>query len=364
MHQGGTRSSKTYSIAQFFIIELSQVRGRTLTVVRKTGPSLRTSVMRDFFDILKSAGLYSESRHDKTNRQYTLFGNTVEFISMDEPQKKRGTKRDYLWLNEANEFTYEDFFQLSIRTSGLTVMDYNPSDEVSWIYDKILDTRTGVVLIKSTYNDNPFLDKKIVAEIEALKDVDPDYWAIYGCGERAHAAGLIYNNWDTVEEFPENCDEILVGVDFGFNNPSAVIKVGIKDALNAYIDELIYDTKLTNTDLIVRMEGVDRDRSFYYRADSAEPDRIEEIVRAGFACEGVGKGKHSVKDGIDVVKKFKLHVTKRSEHVLYELKRYKWRADKSGNRLDEPVPLFNHAMDAIRYALGERNPANIGVSFL
>lgn len=350
VNQGGSRSSKTYSIAQFFIKKLLSERNKVLTITRKTTPSMRSSVLRDFFEILNAMGLYNESLYNKTDKEYILNGNIVEFVSLDQPQKKRGAKRHYLWMNEANEFTFEDYFQLSIRTSGLIMLDYNPSDEYSWIYDKIL-VRDDCKFIQSTYKDNPFLEESLKREIEALKDTDENYWKIYGLGERGKAKAIIYDNWDIVDEIPE-CENYIRGIDFGYNNPSTVVDIGIigKDA---YIDEMLYNSKMTNTDLIEALKYMDEDKENAYFADSAEPDRIEEIQRAGFHIRPARKGKQRVKDGIDTVKRYKLHITKRSDNILKEIRNYKWREDKDGKILEEPVKIFDHAMDAIRYALGE-----------
>jgi phage terminase large subunit len=311
---------------------------------------MRSSVLRDFFEILNSMGLYNENHYNKTDKEYVLNGNIVEFVSLDQPQKKRGAKRHYLWLNEANEFTFEDYFQLSIRTSGLIVLDYNPSDEYSWIYDKVL-TRNDCKFIQSTYKDNPFLEESLKREIEALEHTDENYWKIYGLGERGKAKAIIYDKWDIVDELPE-CEVYITGMDFGYNNPSAVIEIGVigKDA---YIDELLYSSKMTNTDLISALKYIDEFKEGDYFADSAEPDRIEEISRAGFHVRPARKGKQRIKDGIDTVKRYNLHITKRSDNVIKEFRNYKWREDKDGKVLEEPVKLFDHAMDAIRYALGE-----------
>lgn len=355
VHQGGTRSSKTYSIAQGFVIQLLKETDAPLTIVRKTMPSLRTSVMRDFFEILTTSELYDPACHNKSESTYVLNDNLVEFISLDQPQKKRGSKRKYLWLNEANELTFEDYMQLNMRTSGKVVLDYNPSDEFHWIYDKIVP-REDTEFIQSTYLDNPFLERNLVSVIEDLKNVDANYWLIYGLGEKGHAVSTIFPKWDTVNYYPEEIDDETWGIDFGYNVPSAIVRCGIKDGVEAYIDELLYATKMTNADLIEELKLlIPKPRRSYtlLKADSAEPDRIQEICDAGFYCEPCRKGKGSVKDSIDVVKRFNLHLTKRSVNIQKEIKGYKWRVDKDGNVLDEPVKFKDHAMAGIRYAIGD-----------
>ena len=349
--EGGARSSKTWSIAQYFILTLLQTTGKILTIARKTFPSLRASVMRDFFEILDRFGIYNPEYHNRTNHQYQLHGNLVEFIALDQPQKVRGVKRNYLWLNEANEFDWEDYFQLAIRTSEKIFFDYNPSDEFHWIYERIIP-RNDCILIRSTYQDNPFLHEALRREIERLREEDEYLWKVYGLGERARPQNLIFQNWDIVESFPEKVDALRYGVDFGFNNPSVCLQVGVLDR-EVYIDELIYQTHLTNAEFIAMMKtaGVEQDKLM--RADSSEPDRIEEISQAGFWVEGAKKGKGSVKDGIDNVQRRRLHITKRSVNTLKEIKNYKWKQDKDGKILDEPVAFNDHAMSALRYAIGD-----------
>ena len=172
VEQGGTRSGKTYNILLYIIFHYCQVnKGKTITICRKTFPALRASVMRDFFDILKQHDKYEEELHNKSNSEYQLDGNLIEFISVDESQKIRGRKRDFLFINEANELEIESWRQLAFRTSEKIVIDYNPSDEYHWIYDKVI-TRDDAEFYKTTYKDNKFLDQTIIEEIERLRDTD------------------------------------------------------------------------------------------------------------------------------------------------------------------------------------------------
>jgi phage terminase large subunit len=180
VHQGGTRSGKTYSILTA-LIELchrNENSGAVITIARKTFPAIRASCMRDFFEILEREDIYNVELHNKSEATYILFGNLVEFISVDQPQKVRGRKRDILFVNEANELTLEDWRQLMLRTTGRAIIDYNPSDEFHWIYDHVL-TRDDHEFFRTTYKDNPFLPEATVAEIERLKEADPDYWRVY-----------------------------------------------------------------------------------------------------------------------------------------------------------------------------------------
>lgn len=343
VNQGGTRSSKTYSIAQLFLLLLINSKNTLLTVCRKTLPSLKASAMRDFFEILNIEGLYDPNKHNKTECTYTYKTNEIEFISIDQPQKIRGRKRQHLWMNEANEFTREDFRQLNLRTTGKIIMDYNPSDEFHWIYDDIL-TRDDTIFIKSTYLDNPFLEQRVIKEIELLKETDQNYWNIYGLGERGVSGLTIYNHWQYCDKIPD-CDEIIYGLDFGFNNPTALVKIGIKDK-EYYLQEILHESHLTNQDLIKRLEIL-VDKNTYIYADCAEPQRIEEINQAGFNCLPADK---DVKKGIDNLRSHKIYITKDSINLLKEIKNYKWK-EKDGKALDDPVKLNDHLLDGARYGV-------------
>lgn len=351
-NEGGARSSKTFSIAQKYILKLLNCTGKVLTITRKTGPSLTSSVMRDFFDILRSMGLYSVENHNKSDKTYSLHGNIVEFVSMDDPHKKRGAQRNWLWMNEATEFTYEDFMQFNMRTTEEVTIDYNPSEEYHWIYEKVA-TKPDCTFIPSTYKDNPFLPASLVQVIEALEFEDPEYWKVYGMGERAKSTSTIYTNWDIVPAMPAVYDDIIYGMDFGFNNPSVLLEIRIKDS-EAYIRELIYASKLTNGQLIEEMRKIipEENLDCIIKADSAEPARIQEIWDAGFNIIAAEKGPGSVKLGIDRVKRMRMHITEDSVNTKKEIKGYKWKIDRDGHILDEPVRFMDHSMSSIAYAIG------------
>ena len=343
--QGGTRSSKTYSLCQLFIVKALNETGKVFTICRKTLPALKGTAYRDVLELLKELGLYSEENHNKSELSYTLNGNLIEFISVDQPQKIRGRKRDYLWLNEANEFTYEDYQQLILRTTDKVYLDYNPSDPYSWIYDKVI-TRDDCTFIKSTYKANPFLDKDTIAEIERLKDIDPDYWRVYGLGEIGSIQTMIFRNFQLVDEVQGRL--IGYGLDFGFtNSPSALVAVYQSDD-NLYINEMLYEKRLTNTDLANKLKEFRIDRQSEIIGDSAEPKSIEEIYRQGFNIKPAKKGA-GIHLGIDIMRRYKLHITKDSLNAIKEFRGYKWATDKNGDVLNVPVKVNDHLIDATRY---------------
>ena len=343
--QGGTRSSKTYSLCQLFIIRALQTTGKTFTIVRKTLPACKGSVYRDFLNILKELEIYSEEYHNKSELSYTLNNNLIEFISVDQPTKIRGRKRNYLWLNEANEFSYEDWTQLILRTTEQVYLDYNPSDPYSWIYEKV-NTREDCTFIKSTYLANPFLDKETIIEIERLKDIDPDYWRVYGLGEIGTIQTMIFRNFNLVDDMQGRL--IGYGLDFGFtNSPTALVEVRLLDD-SLYIKELLYEKRLTNTDLANKLKEFGIDRQTEIVGDSAEPKSIEEIYRQGFNIKPAKKGA-GIHVGIDIMRRYKLNITKDSLNAIKEFRSYKWATDKNGDVLNTPVKVNDHLVDAVRY---------------
>lgn len=354
VNQGGTRSGKTYSILQFLIIDcLESSTPKTYSIVRKTFPALKATVLKDFISILDSIGLYSEHDHNKSDHIYKLNGSEFEFFSLDQPTKVRGRKRDVLFLNEANELTLEDWRQLSLRTTGNIYLDYNPSDEYHWIYDDVL-IRDDCEFIKSNYRDNPFLEQAIIDEIERIREVDENFWRVYGLGERGVSMESIYTHYKEVDSLPEQ-NNYCYGIDFGFNNPTAIVKVGLIDK-SAYATEILYESGLTTSDLLKRMEKLIPDKRKEIYADSADPKAIEEISRAGYNIRPADK---DVNAGIDKVKSTPLFIDKTSHNLLREIRNYKWKVDKNGRTLDEPVKFNDHIMDALRYAIFNFTRSNI-----
>lgn len=348
VEQGGTRSGKTYNILLYIIFHYCQVnKGKTITICRKTFPALRASVMRDFFDILKQHDKYDEELHNKSNSEYQLDGNLIEFISVDESQKIRGRKRDFLFINEANELEIESWRQLAFRTSEKIVIDYNPSDEYHWIYDKVI-TRDDAEFYKTTYKDNKFLDQTIIEEIERLRDTDEQYWQIYGLGEKGFSKSTIFN-YAEINEIPEDAEFISYGADFGYtNDPTTTVSVYKKD-YNLYIKEHIYQTQMTTVDIHNKWKQIGITSEPIY-CDSAEPRLIDELKRMGWKARPSIKGADSINAGIDLLKRFKIYIHKDSHNAIQEFRNYKWQEDKSGKLMNKPVDKNNHLIDATRYA--------------
>jgi len=349
VQQGGTRSGKTYNVLLFIIFEycLKQT-GKTITICRKTFPSVRATVMRDFITILKQYGLYREEHHNKSNSEYKLNKNLIEFISVDQPQKIRGRKRDILFINEANELDFEDWQQLVFRTQKKIILDYNPSDEYHWIYDKVL-VRDDVEFYKTTYLDNPFLEKSIVKEIELLRETDEQYWQIYGLGLKGMSKSTIFT-YVEVPHIPHDAELVSYGADAGYtNDPSTLVSVYKKDH-NLYVKEHLYRTMMTTKDLSDHFKEVIENKRSPVYFDAAEPRLIDELRRMGHNIQPSLKGRDSINAGIDLLKRYKIHITSDSDNAIREFRNYKWLEDKTGKLTNKPVDKNNHIIDAVRYA--------------
>lgn len=352
IHQGGTRSGKSYSILCCLVEWCRQNPnlGWVITVVRKSFPSLRGSILRDFVEILHKEGYYDSNNHNKTENLYTLFGNTWSFISIDDSQKIRGMKHNVLFINEANEITFEDWTQLSLRCTHRIILDFNPSMTFHWLYDHVIP-RDDSTFFQTTYLDNPFLSQDTIDEIERLKETDENYWRIYGLGQRGISRETIFQS-GVYSELPERAKLVAYGLDWGFStDPTALIAVHIED--NAlYLEELLYSGGMTNPDIAVRMRELNIQRNDEIIADSAEPKSIEELHRSsggGFNIKGAKKGPDSIRIGIDAMRRYKLYIHEKSVNLQKEFNNYKWKTDKNGRMLQVPVDSWNHGVDAVRY---------------
>jgi len=346
---GGAGSGKSYSIAQLFIRRLYEEENIRMLVLRKTLPALRITAYQLVLDLLREYDLpFTLNKSEMLIRNGT---NEILFKSLDDPEKIKSYEGNYLWIEEATEITYEDFTQLNLRLRrknqnniNQMYLTFNPISRFHWLNTQLIEsTREDIAIHHSTYKDNPFLSREYIAELEGL--TDENFYKVYTLGEFGELKNIIYTNYN-IEDLPTNYESTIYGLDFGFNNPTALLEVNIKD--NEYYErELLYETHLTNQDLIGKLKSLIRSDCTIY-ADSAEPARIEEISRAGFDIRSADK---SVKDGIDFIKSQRIHIDRNSPNLIAEKHGYKYREDRNGNIFDEPVKFRDHLMDCERYAI-------------
>ena len=355
--RGGTRSGKTYSILLCLSV-LACKRCVAIDIVSESLPHLKRGAIHDFDEILQRENLPVDI--NKTDRTYTFqSGSVVRFFSADDWGKVKGSRRDIIFINEANRIEYETYRQLAVRTTGTIIIDWNPDSEF-WYEKKGLSVDYPPHV--STYKDNPYLDAAQVAEIESNRD-DVNWWNVYGLGQIGKIETLVFKNFDVVKKIPDGAKLVGYGLDFGFTiDPTALVAV-YSSGGSVYLDEVIYSKGLTNdviSDKIKTLPTAD------IVADCAEMKSIQEIYNFGVRrIEPSKKGADSVKNGIDVMQRYDIKITADSLNVIDEFRQYKWKQDRiTGEILNEPIDKFNHAIDAARYLITAKLsalPRNLGI---
>jgi phage terminase large subunit len=351
-NEGSSRSSKTVSITQLLSLVIPNVSNKTISIVSPSLPHLKRGARRDFLSSLQKTGLYNDKHFNKTDNIYNFpkTGAYVEFFGVEDQGKVHGPSRDILYINEANLISYETYKQLAIRTNEQIIIDYNPADEYSWVYEEA--DRPGNKIIHSTYlNNKGNLTKEIIAEIESLRDADENLWNVYGLGLRGKSTETIYTHWKVCDALPMR-GEIFYGQDFGYNVPSALVRIEYYEGA-IYIEELIYEQKLTTGDLIEMYKAIGMTKTGEIYCDAAEPKTIEELKRAGYNAISAEK---DVTEGIRKVKALPMFITRGSTNLQKELRSYKWKTkidptDGKMKATDEPVKFMDHACDALRYGV-------------
>lgn len=354
VNQGGTRSGKTYSILQVILIYVLTNSGKIVDIVRKTHAELADTVVQDFLDIVEMLGLTGVIKRNKTKHVFRVNGNTIRFMGMDKAQKKRGSKRDILYINEANGLTLEDWIQLNIRASGQVFIDYNPS-EYFWVNEQILEKENKEenrhILFKSTYKDNyDYLSYNQIKKIEALIDIDDFWYQVYTLGNMAVMKGKIYKGQALVE--PEDYDaldydELYYGLDFGFVHKMCLIECKYSQEKH-YERERYCESEKQIEDLIKWMDDNQISQTAPIYCDHAYPASIRKLKDAGYNARRANK---NVMDGINFMQGLKVFVCKSSRQLIAARNIYKWRQKTDGSIIEgEPVKVGDDPVDAERYA--------------
>lgn len=354
---GGTSASKTISIL-LWLIDYAQTRNNELiSIVSESFPHLKRGAMRDFLMIMETHQYYQDARWNKTDYIYTFeTGSKIEFFSADQPGKVRGPRRDVLFLNEANNISYETYTQLEVRTKKIIWLDWNPVQEYWW-YSEVMPNQ-DVDFIKLTYKDNEALDQSIIAAIESRMG-NKNWWAVYGLGELGEVEGKIYKDWAIVEEIPHEARLERYGLDFGYSNdPTAIVAIYYYNG-GYILDEITFQKGLSNKQIA---DILNNQPKALVVADSAEPKSIDEIMSYGVNINPAQKGQGSVNQGIQWVQQQRISMTKRSTNLIKEYRNYLWQTDKDGKILNVPDVGFDHSMDAVRYGMDSLKPRDSTVS--
>ena len=360
--QGGTSAGKTFGILPILIDKAAKNERLEISVVSESIPHLRRGAMKDFIKIMMETGRYNDGRWNRSLLTYNFAnGSYIEFFSADQEGRLRGARRNVLYVNEANNIPFEAYHQMAIRTSGEIYLDFNPTQEF-WAHTEVLTEPDSQLLILN-YLDNEALPETIKHDIEQARErgTNSPYWAnwwkVYGLGQLGSLQGVVFNNWKQCDKMPEQYKWKAYGIDWGFtNDPTSVVEVcEFQDAY--YINEILYEKGLTNSDIAARIGGF---KGQEFIADSAEPKSIEDLRRHGFRIRPCEKGRDSVRAGIDKMQQMPIFVTSNSTNVIRELRGYTWATDKTGARTGEPIDDMNHAIDATRYAIMEKKRTRSG----
>jgi len=271
----------------------------------------------------------------------------MEFKSYSDAQDAKSGKRDYLFINEANGITWDIYFELALRTRERVFIDYNPNSNF-WVHEKVMGQK-NVQTIISDHRHNPYTPPALRDKIESLRDQDFEQWKVYARGLTGKITGLVFSNWHICEDIPKDAKRIAAGLDFGYTNDETGCIEVFRQNGELWIDELLYETGLTNSDIAKRLKAAGLSKSTELIADSAEPKSIEELQRLGWNVKGAKKGPDSIQNSIDILKRYKINVTRRSVNLRKELNRYKWKVDRANKTLNEPVDTWNHLIDPLRY---------------
>lgn len=361
---GGTSAGKTFGILPLLIDQAIKTPFLEISVVSESIPHLRKGAMKDFLKIMKETGRYIDKNWNRSYLTYTFTnGSFIEFFSADQEDKVRGPRRNILYVNECNNISFDTYHQLAIRTSLSIWLDFNPSNEF-WAYDELKDD-DDVEWLTLTYKDNEGLPDSIVVEIEKAKfkayhnpnltdglnaenNIKNKYWAnwwrVYGEGLLGSLEGVIFSNWSQIDSIPPEAKLVGSGLDFGYtNDPTSLIDVYEWNG-KRILDERVYRQGMVNSEIVPFCT-----KGIIVYADSSEPKSIEEIRRFGVMIKGVTKGADSITFGIQVMQSQEYLITSRSVNLIKEFRQYCWDTDKTGRKLNKPIDLWNHAIDAVRY---------------
>lgn len=356
VNQGGTSSGKTYTIMQRLIVLSLKHSRAIITVTGQDLPNLKVGALRDMQTILNGnkwlKGMFTENRSDHYFRSRT--GSIIEFKTYQDSQDAKNGKRDYLFINEANGVPYDIFWQLQIRTRLQVFIDYNPTARF-WVHDNIIG-RADCKLIISDHRSNKFLSKELHQRIEEIED--RELWAVYARGLTGKLTGLVFRNWGIVDSLPPRSEWKMScrGLDFGFtNDPSALEHVVLAHG-ELWVDEDFYKVGMTNPDIAREAKESGVTKSDMIVADCAEPKSIAEIHNEGLYIIPSSKGKDSINNGIDILKRYRINITRRSKGIIGNMQAYKWIVDRDGKITNKPIDAFNHGIDAIRYVALKKFP--------
>ncbi len=376
------RSGKTQAIWQDDIIEVAENANIVSRHYRRHQVTAKKSLKDLFFKIMRTQfpELWNIECWNQQEGIYTMPTNypnngIITFNGTDDINKLEGEEQDRAHINELMEHSKRAVMAILGRTRGVKTFDWNPSASDHWAFDYFFkQDPSEYIFLQSTYKDNPFLTEDQVNEIEKWEPTEKNiragtadkwYWEVYGLGKPAKRPGVIYENWDVCDFWPERhaMERWGYGLDFGWIDPTALVECGLHNG-DVYARELIYDDELVVSgtlndpdikSLVGMLDDLEIDKAATIIADSAQRTIIEELRVHGYNVIGVKKsksvtGKNFINAGIDRLNQYRKYVTRNSTNLQTELRNYTRKYDIQKDKfLDDPVDDFNHALDAWRY---------------
>jgi phage terminase large subunit len=348
--QGGTSAGKTFAVLPVLIDIAAKNKLTEISVVAESIPHLKRGAMKDFKKIMVETNRFVDSRWNATDFKYTFAnGSQIEFFSADNDSKLRGARRDYLYMNEANNMTFHAYTELASRTKQGVYLDWNPVNEFWFHTDLMNDNDVDFIIVN--YLDNEACPESALNFILKAKEKakTSSYWdnwyKVYGLGEIGSLEGVIFNNWQTIDVIPNDARLLGYGLDFGYSNdPTAIVEV-YKWNDKRIVNEICYQNELSNSQIAKLIPS-----KMPVYCDSAEPKSIAELTKLGVRAFGVTKGADSINFGIQTMQSQEYLITKHSTNLINELRKYAWDKDKkTGAKLNRPIDDFNHAIDSLRY---------------
>jgi len=357
--RGSQGSAKTISILILLINHASSCANKDILIVSEELTKMRLTVIKDFIKIMQIIGVYNEERFLAGTLYRFPNGSFIKFIGLDKEDVGKGLRGDVVYFNEANKIKQEAFRQIASRRK-IVYCDYNPDAE--FFIDTDIIGNDDCDFLQLDFSDNELLDESEMREILKYKErgynedgtVKDNYWAniwqVYGLGNIGNFVGAIFSNWEIIDEVPKEAKLLAYGLDWGFSaDPTALVAV-YKYNQDILIDELIYQTGLTNSKLVALMNELGISKAIDIIADSSDPKSIQDLEDMGYSnIYGAKKGQDSVNFGINKLQEFKILITKRSKNVKKEFQNYRWDVDRNGKSIGKPVDDFNHIIDPLRY---------------
>jgi phage terminase large subunit len=356
---GGRGSGKSHFFAELLVEDC--IREKIDAVcLREVQKSLKFSVKKllETKIAAMNAGAYFEVQNEQIkakNGGVIIFQGMQDHTS-DSIKSLEGFKR--AWFEEAQSASQRslDLLRPTIRAPGSELwFSWNPNLETDPV-DKLLrgdNPPKDAVVVKANYQDNPWLPRELIDELEYDRRRDPDKFAHIWLGEyQRNSEARVFRNW-TVEEFERPLGTVhRLGADWGFSvDPSVLVRCSI-EGNRLYVDYEAWQVGCEIVNLPELFMQVPESEKWPITADSARPETISHMQRNGFPkIRAAIKGAKSLEEGVEFLKSFDIVVHPRCKHLIDELTLYSYKTDPLTGTV---VPLLedkdNHVIDALRYA--------------